>query len=600
MLNEYINFVRDGEPVSAGVANRPTHQLQQNINYVWEVLNASGLGSTIVIRKVTVDSAVRVGQPVYLSSSSHAFEQALAVVASGTVDGHVVAAESAQVWGIVLQKTSATLADILVSGYASVDLSEAVTGSVVAGVYYLSGTTPGKLITTRTPVTIPVLRSDGSGHVLVLPQFPDFIDRHVHYKFDLVCAPAGTYTPPSSGDPHVISVPDATLPGWLPAGHASFNAKAPRGAVFGYNLAAHTSLKNLWPPVPASEAYLELDRGTSASTGFMGVPLGETGACIVDRNGIWWMSDCYDDVPWPTQYGAPGFSISLSDPPDAECPRRTQMAARLWFSKPSFATDATVVTSLTSSDPRLVITCAPDGLPASVGALNIDLDLDFVATTGREGYQVLKEIDGNTFKQGPVCEGIYSSSSSVSLASASKRRLVSGNSSSPWLYQGPVEISVVPAESREVEVQLIRLDGVEEQFYEDVTYLGFPAASETAIRCKLHVPSTSGFAAPVLSLRLRILGRAAGNLPSLTVTARRLARPSSGSSVALPLGASEFSVTISTTATLGSSNRYIEANSSSFAVADGDTVLFTVQRSSSDAYAGEVGIIQMTGILTAS
>lgn len=600
MLNEYINFVRDGEPVSAGVTNRPAQQLQQNINYIWEVLSASGLGSTIVIRKATVDASVKVGQPVYFSSSSKAFEQALAVVASGTVDGHVVAAESAQVWGVVLQKTSSTLADILVSGYSALDLTEAVTGTVTAGLYYLSGSTPGKLVTTRTPVTIPVLRSDGNGNVLVLPQFADFIDRHVHYKFDLVCAPAGTYTPPSSGNPHVISVPDETLPGWLPAGHSSFNGKAPSGAMFGYNLAAHTSLKNLWPPVPASEAYLEFDRGASPSTGFMGVPLGETGACIIDRNGIWWMSDCYDDVPWPTQYGASGFSISLSDPPDAECPRRTQMAMRLWFSKPSFATDSTVVTSLTSLDSRLVVTCVDDGLPASIGALNLDLNLDFVSTTGQNGYQVLKELDGNTFKQGPVCEGIYSSSSSVSLSSPTRRRLVPGNSTSPWLYQGPVEISVVPAESREVEVQLIRLDGVEEQFYEDVTYLGFAAANDTSIRCKLHVPSTSGFASPTLALRFRILGRAAGTLPSLTVTARRLPKPSSGSSVALPLSASEFAVTITTTATLGSSNRYIEATSSSFAVADGDTILFTVQRSSSDAYAGEVGIIQMTGILTAA
>ena len=596
MLNEFINFVRDGEPVAAGVTNRPTQQLQQNINYLWEVLSASGLGSTIVIRRATVDASVKVGQPVYFSSSSKAFEQALATVASGTVDGHVVAAESAQVWGVVLQKLSSTLADILVSGYSALNLSEAVTGTVTAGLYYLSGSTPGKLVNTRTPVTIPVLRADGNGNVLVLPQFADFIDRHVHYKFDLVCQPAGSYTEPADGDPHSISAPDDTLPGWLPAGHASFNGTAPAGAVFGYNLATHLSLKNVWPPLPASEAYLEFDRGT---TGFTGVPTGETGACILDRYGIWWMSDCYDDVPWPTAYNSPGFSVSLSDPPDAECPRRTQMAMRLWFTKPSFATDATVVTSLTSLDPRLVVTCV-DGTPASLGALNIDLDLNFVATTDNTGYQVLKEIDGNSFKQGPVCEGLYTSSSSVSLSSPSRRRLIVGNSSSPWLYQGPVEISVVPTESREIEVQLIRLDGVEEQFYEDVTYLGFPAANETSIRCKLHVPSSSGFVSPVLSLRLRILGRAAGTLPSLTVTARRLPKPATGTSVALPLAASEFAVTIATTATLGASNKYIDVTSNSFSVADGDTLLFTVLRSSGDAYAGEVGMLQMTGILSAS
>ena len=595
MLNEFINFVREGEPVAAGVTNRPTQQLQQNINYLWEVLSASGLGSTIVIRRATVDASVKVGQPVYFSSSSKAFEQALATVASGTVDGHVVAAESAQVWGVVLQKLSSTLADILVSGYSALNLSEAVTGTVTAGLYYLSGSTPGKLVNTRTPVTIPVLRADGNGNVLVLPQFADFIDRHVHYKFDLVCQPAGTYTEPALNARHSISVPDATLPGWLPAGHASFNGTAPAGAMFGYNLSAHPALKNVWPPLPASEAYLEFDRGT---TGFTGVPVGESGACIINRYGIWWMSDCYNDVPWPTAYNSPGFSISLSDPPDAECPRRTQMAMRIWFTKPSFATDATAVTSLTSLDPRLVVTCV-DGTPASVGALNVDLDLNFISTAGNTGYQVLKEIDGNSFKQGPVCEGLYTSSSAVTLSSPSRRRLIVGNTSSPWLYQGPVEISVVPTESREIEVQLIRLDGVEEQFYEDVTYLGFAAANESSIRCKLHVPSSTGFASPIISLKLRILGRAAGTLPALTVTARRLPKPSAGSSLALPLTASEFAVTIVTTATLSGSNRYIEVSSTAFAVADGDTLLFTVQRNS-DAYAGEVGILQMTGILTSA
>jgi hypothetical protein len=595
VLNEFINFVREGEPVAAGVTNRPTQQLQQNINYLWEVLSASGLGSTIVIRRATVDASVKVGQPVYFSSSSKAFEQALATVASGTVDGHVVAAESAQVWGVVLQKLSSTLADILVSGYSALNLSEAVTGTVTAGLYYLSGSTPGKLVNTRTPVTIPVLRADGNGNVLVLPQFADFIDRHVHYKFDLVCQPAGTYTEPALNARHSISVPDATLPGWLPAGHASFNGTAPAGAMFGYNLAAHPALKNVWPPLPASEAYLEFDRGT---TGFTGVPVGESGACIINRYGIWWMSDCYNDVPWPTAYNSPGFSISLSDPPDAECPRRTQMAMRIWFTKPSFATDATAVTSLTSLDPRLVVTCV-DGTPASVGALNVDLDLNFISTAGNTGYQVLKEIDGNSFKQGPVCEGLYTSSSAVTLSSPSRRRLIVGNTSSPWLYQGPVEISVVPTESREIEVQLIRLDGVEEQFYEDVTYLGFAAANESSIRCKLHVPSSTGFASPIISLKLRILGRAAGTLPALTVTARRLPKPSAGSSLALPLTASEFAVTIVTTATLSGSNRYIEVSSTAFAVADGDTLLFTVQRNS-DAYAGEVGILQMTGILTSA
>jgi hypothetical protein len=43
---------------------------------------------------------------------------------------------------------------------------------------------------------------------------------------------------------------------------------------------------------------------------------------------------------------------------------------------------------------------------------------------------------------------------------------------------------------------------------------------------------------------------------------------------------------------------YIEKNSSTFAVSESDEVLFTVTRSATDGYAGEVGILDAVAVLS--
>jgi hypothetical protein len=40
------------------------------------------------------------------------------------------------------------------------------------------------------------------------------------------------------------------------------------------------------------------------------LPMGLGGLVYIDINGIWWMSDCYNDVPWA--YQSLGSSSSLS------------------------------------------------------------------------------------------------------------------------------------------------------------------------------------------------------------------------------------------------------------------------------------------------
>ena len=599
-LESFLQLIRQGEPVTPGTANRPLREMDQHVRYIWEVLQAAAIGSTVYARRVTIEADAKKGMAVYFNTKRKQFERGLAQLDTTPASGVLQTADTAQIWGVIATKHNATLADILLYGYDDINILEATGGDTSAGVYYLSGTTPGRLTKQRPPVSVPVLRADGQGKVFVMPQFVDFLDRHTHYKFPLTCAPAGDHSPPTPGERHTIDNANADLPGWLPADHPTFAGKAPAGAAFGYNFEAHPQLKNAWPPLPATQTYLEWNKGLDKDIGFTGVPLGADGLCVINRDGIWWMSDCYGDVPWPTDYDSTG-SESYSDSSDVKCPRHLQMAMLLWFTKAQFATDVSVVRSLRSKDARIKVRCI-DGSPATAGDLEVLLDLNLTVKNDEKGHLALKAFDPvkNEFKRGPVVEGVYARSNNVSL-SGSETELRNIGGTERTLFKGVVGVEVAPSDSRELDVQLIRLDSVEEQFYQDTTYLGFAASQQSEIRCKIHVPSDTELANPQLALRFRLLGRGAGTLPALTVTARRCPRPTDGLNipVALPTSASEFTVTIDTQATLASGNTYVEAESEPFEVAAGDVVFFTVKRLSTDGYASEVGILQQVGILIA-
>lgn len=597
------SLVRPLEPVAAGVVNRPIRQIDQNAAYLWDVLQAAAVGQTVYARSQTVAAACVVGTPVYYDQAERVFLPALAAVESGA-GGALATADSSQVWGVVAVKHHADLADVLLFGYAPLDVSPAVdTGAAAAGTYYLSGLTPGTLTADRPPLAVPVLRVVPGGMVFVAPQWVDFLDRHRHYRFELYAKPAGHTDPPGPGGRHVVADPDPAAPGWLPAGHAAFEGRAPHGAAFGYNLRAHPALDAAWPPLPAAHAYLEMDRGADAAAGLQGVPPGPTGLAVVNRDGIWWMSDCYGDAPWPAEYdGSTGWSLSDSQSASAECPRHLAMRLTLWFTKIAFATDTTVVTSLRSVDDRLVVTCRGTDDPAAAGDLDLDLDLGLTTgDTDRRGRVVFKALEDEKFHAGPVLEGVYALSGTVTLVGDDTVRLTPGDAASPVVYQGIVGLAVDPAPTRELDVQLVRLEGANEELYQDVMYLGFPAGEESRVRLKLHVPADAALPSPRLTVRLRLLGRAAGTLPQLTVTGRRVPRPAAGlaTPLDLPLAAAEFDVTVDTAAVLDAANQYAEAEAAAFAVEAGDVVFLTVAREEDDAYPSEVGVLQVVADLAA-
>ena len=597
-----LRLIKVGDPVSAGVANRPLRQVDQNVKYIWEVLQAAAIGSTVYAYRQAVEEDAKVGMAVYFNTARQRFERGLASAEVNNTTGAVVTSDSSQVWGILTTKHSGTSADILLFGVDEVDISQAVAGTPAAGTYYLSSSAPGKLTATKPPVAVAVLRRTPDGKVFVQPQFIDYLDRHTHYRFDLRCAPAGTHVQPSLGDLHRINDPDPDRTGWLPADHPVFAGLAPTGAVFGYNLNAQPGLKAVWPPVPLGNAILEWNKALSADVGFTGVPLGTDGLCVLNRDGIWWMSNCYGDVPWPISYGT-GNSESASDSVGAECPRLVAMEMRLFFSKVNFATDSAVVLSLASGDARVKVHCYGDTeRPATTGHLQITLDLNLVVKNDEPGYLALKGFNAarSEFARGPVVEGLFSLSSNVTLVGqAQTTRTV--DAVPRTIQHGLVSVTVDPADTKELEVQLVRLDGAEEAHYGEppVMYLEFIEGDDREYRGKIHVPYDLAIPSPEMSLRFVVLGRAAGTLPQLEFTGRIVPRATDGldTPMDLPQDVDEFSITCVTVADLTDTNQYVEAESEPFAVAAGDTVYFTVKREASDGYAAAVGILRHSGVV---
>lgn len=665
-LERFIKYIREGEPVSPGTPNRPLQQLDQNIQYLWDLIQAANLGSTVYARAQTVNATLKVGQPVHFSAISARFEPAFAAAESDSATGYLVVPDQAQVWGIVAEKHNATLADILLFGYAQIDIREAIgtdvlpDGSVAAGTWYLSGASSGQLTRQLPPVTIPVLKTNGSGGVYVNPSFVDFLENHRHYVFSLVMAPAGTVATPAPGGTHSIAVANAALSGWLPAGHSLFGGLAPTGAKFGYNLSQDLVLKNLYPPVPLQSACIQMQRpsvrDTTATRRWYGQQLMED-LVVIDRNGIWWMRDCYDEVPWPTNLASVtaasgngttitytaantytvGYVVSVTGLTTASgatlnianmtiatrtdsqftvtnatvgvssgigsatatplaC-TTTSYALKLYYTRVGFATDNATVSSLRSVDNRLVITCTGQATPASTGNLDIDLDLNFLnGPQNSPGHIAIKTFNAttSTFTAGPVAEGIYATSANVLLTSVVPPTTVAGNT----VYHGPVGIGVLTS-SRELISQLVRLDGVTEENY-PVLYLGMPNSVTTSYIVKFEVPVDVPVGSK-LRFRPRILGRAAGTLPQLAVSYYKTGRPTNGLVTPIAVTQAYAVLAMITVAVLTAANQAVEALSAEITVAPGDLVYIKVQRSpaaTDDQYAGELGIMQQVGVLT--
>lgn len=682
-FQELVEFIQNGEAVNAGVANRAPRAIDGNTRFIRDLLELILAGETIIARGKTVNANVSVGQPVYFNPTSQQFELAIAATETDATTSQIVTSKSSQVWGIVLCKANATNADILLSGIADVDLSNAIDGTVQTGIYYLSGSETGKLISTRPPVGVQVLQvsqqgaKTGEHEVFVNTKFMDFLEQHRHVKFGLVALPAGTHSPPARPNVHTITSPDVTTEGWLPANHASFNGLAPVGAKFGYNLTAST-LGKVWPPLPIENVVIQIRRQSTFTdvkelhfdalhdfpsvaaqstqeqafptadviqgdqvlvTPQTQLPAGLTvdgaitapnvvtvrltnsssgpinpGAItyhisvlpnaaedsvktpglitlppelvIADINGIWWLTDCYNQVPWPTDLDtvAP-TSESVSE----SCPVQVgDVIIDLWYSDLLFYTQDSAVLSLRgAAGSGISFTCVNTDDEKSVGHLEANFDLSLlVDDQGLAGANVVKTFVDNVPILGPVVESLVSGSPELTVTATT-----------PGNLKLTANLSL---NGTEFPVDTVRLDGVEEEDFSDVLALGFSATRAAEFRGRVRVPSHLALPAGTkMKLRFWVMGRVAGTIPAavFTVSRRNLTKPTAVLTDEVTLPLVDTSLSMTTGATLAAANEYILMETAEFAVATGDKIYFTLKRSAPDGYAGELHIIYQEGVL---
>lgn len=636
-----ITHVTPGEPVQAGIVSRPDRALADRTDYLKERLDAAEAGKAIFDLDATVSVDVLPGHAVYWNAEAKQYEPAIVVVENDTAAQTLVSRPSSDCVGLCYRKTAANKADIVLRGLVSFkDLTNAIGEVVAPGKYYLSAVTPGKLARQKPPITVTVCyvlgpRDNCSDElrVIVCPQVRDSLDEHTHFRFDLITRPAGNVTTLPNSEPQRLQVSgDDTQAGWLPADHGSFNGKAPAGAKFGYNIKKHPALSRVWPPIPIQSVALLWDKGENL-VGATEIPLGATGAAIVDVNGIWWMSNCREDVPWPENYNA-----TLTA---AQCPREEKMRVVLVFLRLLLGNNRRVVTSLDKDilSPIQITNC--DNIVAQTGDLKLDLDLQEIDcapltaedhTLGvNQGGKVYTDIiapeplnnpNKNRLKKSWVTEGIVAHNLEQLTVTGSWQRALTDEEK---VYHGftdnenePIADAVLAQQGlirldfddqfadRELSPQIIRLDDAVERLYLDIPYLGFPQGQDSAIRVRLNVPYVNVLSGGTLQMKMRVqlftrggVTTAAGSIGQLLMTYRVIHAPTTGS---LALPTTEIEVGPDSAALFPSGleaprDAAIQADSLAFTVLPGDTVLVTFARPKEDVAIGEIGILRISGIL---
>lgn len=581
-FEQILRLITDGEPVDAESVNRLATRLDDRDRFLLALINQLTQQQSVLRRNVALASDVQVGQPVYFNTTNNRFEKALAQAV--VQDGALLVSPGAIAVGLVHTKHNTTLGDLLIGGYADIDLSAAVDGAVDPGLYFLSAATAGKMSLQEPAVSLPVAFVDADGGVYFRPAFTDIYSSHQHYRYELRCVTAGT--PSLGGGRWTIGSEDDAVEGWLPADNAIFGGNAPAGALFGYNISA-SPLATMWPPMPLESVAVEwfLDDGTLGGKTIDGVD----GLVVVNHYGIWWMSNCEDYVPWPADYdpGTSTTTTTTTSPPG--CPPEQQMRMVLFFSRTKFQTTKTVVTSLASNSDLLEVVCANDpDTEESTGPLLLKLNLSFAlsgTTDDDSGIAITTITEDGKFDQGPVVNGLKAGASNVGLSSA-------GGADANGYHKGPVTISVTQGIlGAELSLQHLQLLNSEEVRYKDTIAIELPDGRDSGFRSEINLPVVAGVTTTEIAIRFWVLVRANGDVPTLTMGARVYPRPTTPT--ALPTVDSAVTIDVSAGAGM-TTDQYVEITSDTVTVLPGQMVQFTLLREADggDEFAGDIQIIR--------
>lgn len=628
-----VSHVQPNSPVSAGNTSRATRELEQRSNYLKEIIDAIEAGRLLVRRDQLLSPEVVEGDAVFWDATEKRFDRALAAVENDPETSVFVPTASADCLGICMLKDNVTSGIIATVGMVKLSqavLESMIDGDVEPGRYYLSAANPGKLVKQRPPVTVAVAYVLGPADdcetdswVFINPQMRDFLEDHIHYQFDLVAQPAGTHTPPLTGEPHEITNPDAELQGWLPADDASFDGSAPVGAKFGYNIAAHEALSRVWPPIPEHAAILEMFKPllAGAEQKFEGLERVTEDYLKIDKHGIWWMSSCYNQVPWDTlldtttslSSSLSSASASASSSAAENCPVDPPVRIILSFLKMTFATDKTVVTSLQpdEGEPLEYVNC--EGKVANTGDLFSRLKIAaLLDPTLVRGGLALKEIVNSKllFRRGWMAEALIAGSEEVVLSGTHQELLdpsLPASAENPVIHQGLVTVNIqLDPTERELNPQIVKLGDALEREYKGVTYIGFPNGRDSGIRMRYNVPPSGLPATPKFKIRALVFGRTAGPFSEMTMGYYRIVRPVDGTPTVIASGDTPITFDVVTPSDdydgIGTDlpvDNVIEVESDMFTIAAGDTVFVDLNRAAdaTPLFQADIGVIRIGGVI---
>lgn len=570
----HARYVRDGEPLDEQTLARPVIDVEARLDQLAAAVAAAAAGEAARETGRPADPACAVGMAV-------AWDPAAGRYVRATGDW----------WGVVERKPAADRVDLVLFGASNVYpalssfASQPAPGQPPgAGAYHLDPREAGRL--TRTPPggPLPVLLWDGAGRAVVGRPTADRAGRHTHRRITLTCRPAGTHTPPATGNPHTISSPNPALPGWLPASHASFGGLAPGGAVWGYNLAADASARAAWPPVPADGAWAEWDRGTAADRGAVGTPAGRV---LYTPDGIWWATAANGEVPWP-----PDLDTGPNTAPGQVRP----MTLVVHAADARGATAGAVVTGLVSVDTRLTVGgCTPG--PCETGRLTLDLDLN-PAVTAKTDYAataVRAVGDKLAVTTGPVLAGAYAASAGVALVGGTVD--AGAGPGGEDVHRGLVGISVDPAAEVPAAVDVFRFaGGVEQGDLDGLPYFRLPAGRDSRLTAVVRVPALFPAGAK-LAVDVWAYCPGGGTPAALRVDTRRYARPDPALGTPLPTSGGDL-LDVPLPVPAVATGRYVRSRVKTVTPAAGDLLQLTVRRSGTDGYAGEVGLLLLAAAVT--
>jgi len=537
-----IPLISDGQPVQAGVVNNPLRLLDQRTVALNEAITEAMIGSAVILREMPMEGAnVLPGMSLYRGSDG-VFRPALTAINPTTGSNFGALAEKSFVWGIVQSKINNTLGNIVVHGvlrFSSSDLAAVCeTAGPTNGPVFLSATTGNDgFVTQRRPpigVTIGTLYNDalsGNVYLMVNIGWKDPLEGHVHYHRQLT----------------------ASLNAWETPAAASLNGyTVPAGALYRYKIEDDPVLDFFWPPIPISAVHYDVN-GIAAD-------LIANDTVLVNDEGIWWKS-------------VSNLSTVRHD---------------FYFTRMTFKTDASVVTSLTSDSDSLEIKNS-QGNAATTGDLRIKLKFTVASEESSLNGQAVKEIDGMTAKLGPVVDGLRTTTPDYVTITGGSTVSIGGTT----YRKGALTLSVLSGSApREGPIDFVELNNVDVDQYNNVYYLALKQTVTGVVLGRVQLPVLGLPTSMTMTLHVSVLGRVNGTTPTLAVEYLVIPRQSSvNSPSALP---TSFSAASSVTGVALTANQYYRADIAlPPTINPGDIVYFKITRNGTGGYSGDVGLIGM-------